>query len=321
VTHAAVGIDIGGTNTVLGLVDAEGRCLAERSIATRAEKGADALVDRMAAAIREMHAPLEETCTIQGIGIGAPNANFYHGTVEDPPNLGWKGVTPLAALVKAHFDVPVAVTNDANAAAVGEVRFGAARGMADVIVITLGTGLGSGIIAGGKLVYGATGFAGEVGHTIVETEGRWCGCGRRGCLETYASATGICRTVFELLAVRRDDSELRDVSYRQLTAKLVAEAANRGDQIARAAFDYTGHVLGMKLADSVAHTGPEAIVLFGGLALAGDLIFEPTRRSLDEHMFGAFKGKVKLLPSNLPAGNAAVLGAAALVWSELPALV
>lgn len=316
-TEVTVGIDVGGTNSVLGLVDAQGACLAESSVDTIPEAGAESLVERLAGKIRDLHAPLAGSCTIAGIGIGAPNANYYTGTVEHPPNLGWKGVTPFVALVKRRFDVPVVITNDANAAALGELRFGAARGMRDVIMITLGTGLGSGIIANGELVYGVDGFAGEIGHVTVDPDGRECGCGRRGCLETYASATGICRTVFELLCDLRTESELRDVPYRRLTGRMVSEAARRGDPVALAAFEYTGKVLGMKLADSVAHTTPEAIILFGGLANAGDLIFEPTRRWMEAHVLKLFKGHVKILPSGLPEGNSAVLGAAALGWTEL----
>jgi glucokinase len=316
-TDVTVGIDIGGTNTVLGLVDRQGACLAESSVPTMAHEDASSLVTRVSAKIEALNAPLADTCVIRGIGIGAPNANYYRGTVENPPNLSWKGVTPLVALFKERFDVPVVITNDANAAALGEVQFGAAKGMRDVIVITLGTGLGSGIIANGNLVYGADGFAGELGHVVVEPQGRWCGCGKRGCLETYASASGICRTVFELMATMRDDSEFRAVGFLQLTAKMITDAALRGDVIARAAFEYTGEILGMKLADAVAHTSPEAIILFGGLAHAGDLIFVPTKHSMEAHLLGLFKNKVKLLPSSLPKGNTAVLGAAALGWTEL----
>jgi len=316
-TEVTVGIDVGGTNTVLGFVDEQGKCLVESSVPTLAQEYAGLLVARLAAKIKELHAPLADRCEIVGIGIGAPNANYYRGTVEDPPNLSWKGVTPLVALFKERFDVPVVITNDANAAALGELRFGSAKGMRDIIVITLGTGLGSGIIANGGLVYGADGFAGEIGHTIVDPAGRWCGCGKRGCLETYASATGICRTIFEMLCNSREESEFRDISFNQLTAKMITEAAHRGDKIALAAFAYTGRILGMKLADSVAHTSPEAIILFGGLANAGDLIFVPTKRSMEENLMGIFKGKVKLLPSSLPEGNTAVLGAAALSWTEL----
>jgi glucokinase len=316
-TDVTVGIDIGGTNTVLGFVDAQGKCLAETSISTTPEAGPESLVDRLTAKIKELYAPLSDACTIVGIGIGAPNANYYHGTVEYPPNLGWHGVTPLVAYFKKRFDVPVVITNDANAAALGEARFGAAKGMRDVIVITLGTGLGSGIIANGELVYGVDGFAGEIGHTTVDPNGRQCGCGRQGCLETYASATGICRTVFEMLCDSREESELRDVTFRQLKGRMISEAAHRGDPIALAAFEYTGKVLGMKLADSVAHTTPEAIILFGGLANAGDLIFEPTRRWMEAHLLNVFKGHVKIIPSGMPEGNTAVLGAAALSWTEL----
>jgi len=312
-----VGIDVGGTNTAFGLVDRQGTCHAQSEVPTLGQEPAATLVARLAGAIRNLHAPLGATTRIVGIGAGAPNANYHRGTVEHPPNLGWKGITPLAALFKEQFDLPVAMTNDANAAALGEVLFGAAKGMRDVIVITLGTGLGSGLVVNGDLVYGADGFAGELGHTTVDPLGRWCGCGRRGCLETYASATGICRTVFELLCVRRDPSELRSVPFQHLTAKAITDAAMRRDAIAEMAFEETGRILGMKLADSVAHTSPEAIVLFGGLANAGDLLLIPTRRALEAHLFGVFKGKVKLLTSGLPEGNSAVLGAAALIWTEL----
>ncbi len=316
-TEVTVGIDIGGTNSVLGLVDAQGTCHAEASVDTIPEAGPESLVERLAAAIRGLHEPLADTLSIVGVGIGAPNANYYKGTIEYPPNLGWNTVTPFVALFKRHVDVPVVITNDANAAALGEARFGAAKGMRDVIVITLGTGLGSGIIANGDLVYGVDGFAGEIGHVTVVPDGRECGCGRRGCLETYASATGICRTVFEMLCDSRQDSELRDVPFRKLTGRMISEAAHRGDPIALAAFEYTGKVLGMKLADSVAHTTPEAIILFGGLANAGDLIFEPTRRWMEAHLLKLFKGHVKIIPSGMPEGNTAVLGAAALGWTEL----
>jgi glucokinase len=316
-TDVTVGIDIGGTNTVLGFVDEQGKCLAESSVPTLAQDPAASLVVRLAAKIGELHAQLADRAAIVGIGIGAPNANYYRGTVENPPNLGWKGITPLVALFKERFDVPVVITNDANAAALGELRFGAGKGMRDIIVITLGTGLGSGIIANGELVYGADGFAGEIGHTTVDPKGRRCGCGKQGCLEAYASATGICRTVFEMLCNSREESEFRGVSFNQLSAKMISAAAQKGDPIARAAFEYTGEILGMKLAESVEHTSPEAIILFGGLANAGDLIFAPTKRSLEEHLLPIFRNKVKVIPSGLPQGNSAVLGAAALSWTEL----
>lgn len=311
-----VGVDIGGTNTVLGLVDEKGECLAESSIPTQAQQPAAALVERLGDEIVRIHKPVEAEATLRGVGIGAPNANYHHGTIENPPNLAWKGVTPIVELVRTKTGLPVVVTNDANAAALGELRFGAARGMRDFIAITLGTGLGSGIVCNGTLVYGVDGFAGEMGHTTVVRDGRVCGCGRRGCLEAYGSATGLCRTVMELLCNRRDESELRAVSFNDLTAKRVSDAARRGDPIALAAFEYTGEILGRSLADAVTYTSPEAFILFGGLAQAGALIFEPTQRALDAHVLPIFKGKAKLLPSGLPGGNSAVLGAAALAWTE-----
>jgi glucokinase len=317
IIDVTLGVDIGGTNTKFGLVDREGKCIAETSITTNAQEPAENLIARLHENAVAMCRPLEGKYELRGIGIGAPNANYYRGTVENPPNLSWKGVVDLSALVRKYYDLPVAVTNDANAAALGEMLYGAAKGMKDFIVITLGTGLGSGIVSRGELVYGADGFAGEIGHTIVDPQGRECGCGQRGHLETYASATGICRTVSELVSVRRGESELRSIAPRDLTSRMIADAAGRGDEIAKEAFEITGRILGMKLADSVAHLSPEAIILFGGLAAAGPLIFDPTKRSLEEHLLPIFKNKVKLLPSGLKEGDTAVLGASALIWNEI----
>ncbi len=316
-TEVVVGIDVGGTNTKFGFVDKVGHCYREESILTNAQEPPELFASRVAEAIKGEFTSLRSTHSMIGIGIGAPNANYYRGTVESPPNLSWKGVVDVVGLFKKHIPLPVVITNDANAAALGEGMFGAARGMKDYIVITLGTGVGSGLIANGQLIYGSDGFAGELGHTIVDVNGRWCGCGRRGCLEQYASAGGICRTVFELLAVRREDSELRSISFDELTSIMITEAALRGDVIAREAFEVTGRILGLKLAEAVAHTSPEAIVLFGGLAHAGDLIFEPTHRYMEQYMLNIFRNKVKLVPSGLAEGNTAVLGAAALIWHEL----
>jgi glucokinase len=316
-TSVAVGIDIGGTNTKFGFVDRDGRCLKETSIATQAQEDAESLVRRLHAGITKEFEGISGEAELCGIGIGAPNANYYRGTVENPPNLSWKGVVDVVGLFKKYFSLPVAITNDANAAALGEGMFGAARGMKDYIVITLGTGVGSGLVANGQLIYGSDGFAGELGHAIVDPEGRWCGCGRRGCLETYASAGGICRTVFELLALRREPSSLRKVTFEELTSKMITTAAREGDPIALEAFDVTARILGMKLADAVVHTSPEAIILFGGLAHAGDLIFKPTKMYMEAFMLNIFKNKVKLIPSGLPDGNTAVLGASALIWKEL----
>jgi glucokinase len=312
-----LGVDIGGTNTAYGLVDRSGAVAAESSVPTRGYRTPEEYVEAVSARMKESLSALGQGVKLRGVGIGAPNGNYYNGTIEFAPNLEWRGVIRMASLFAGHFPVPAAITNDANAAAIGEMLFGGARGMRDFIIITLGTGVGSGIVVNGQLVYGHDGFAGEIGHTIVDPEGRQCGCGRRGCLETYASATGITRTVFELLAGSMLPSALREVPFSALTASMVSDAARRRDPIATEAFEYTGRLLGLKLADAVAHTSPEAIFLFGGLANAGDLIFEPTKRWMEAYMLNIFKNKVKLLPSGLKDKNVAVLGAAALIWNEL----
>lgn len=316
-TPYVIGIDIGGTTTSLGFVDRNGALLCETALLTLADQPAVALISRVCHAIEALRKALPPQMVISAIGIGAPNANYLCGTVENPPNLKWGGVTNVTELFQQHYKLPIAVTNDANAAALGELLFGGARGMKHAIVITLGTGLGSGFIVNGELLYGADGCAGELGHTTVDPDGRQCACGKRGCLETYVSATGICRTVRELLAERNEPSTLREIKYDQLTSKQIYEAACDGDSIALKAFDMTAKILGMKLADAVAHTGPEAIFLSGGLALAGDVLLAPARRYLEEFLFYPYKGKVKLLLSELPAGKGAVLGAAALAWNEI----
>lgn len=315
-TGLTVGIDIGGTNTVYGFVDKAGNCIFESSIPTYSHQSAAELFCRLLPEIKKKFNELEERYTLNGIGVGAPNANYYKGTVENPPNLKW-GVVNIAEIIKSDFDLPVAVTNDANACAIGEMLFGAARGMTDFIVITLGTGLGSGIVVNGNLLYGSDGFAGEIGHTIYDVNGRSCGCGRKGCLETYASATGIKNTVIELLNNSTAESVLRYPDPAELNAKMISDAAMHGDQVAREAFEFTGKVLGLKLADAVAHTSPQAIILFGGLALAGDLIVKPTKKYMEMNLFHVFKNKVDILLSGLPLGNSAVLGASALIWNEI----
>ena len=314
--EVTLGVDIGGTNTVFGYVDRKGRCLARATIPTIAHQPAELFFERLHGGAKAILDNIHEKCELVGIGIGAPNANYYTGTIECPPNLSWEYVDVLAEMGK-YYHVPVVTTNDANAVALGEMLFGSAQGMKDFIVITLGTGLGSGIVANGELIYGADGYAGEIGHTTVDLNGRECGCGRRGCLETYVSATGICRTVQDLICNTNEPSDLRFVSFENLTSKMIYDAAQRGDRLALEAFDYTGKILGIKLADSVAHLSPEAIIFFGGLAAAGDLIFNPTKQSMEEHLFGIFKNKVKLLPSGLSGGNTAVLGASALIWNDL----
>lgn len=311
-----LGIDIGGTTTTFGLVDRSGECHASGTILTGAQQPAATLVARLHAEIETVRGTLPPH-QIKGIGIGAPNANYRLGTVENPPNLQWGASVNLVGLFRQYYDLPVVITNDANAAALGEMYFGAARAMQDFIVITLGTGLGSGIVANGELLCGTHGFAGELGHTVVEPRGRQCACGNEGCLETYVSAPGLCRTTQILLAERRDPSPLRTLSDEEMTAKAVFAAARSGDVIALAAFETTARILGMKLADAVAHTGPEAIILTGGLASAGELLLTPTRRYLETFLFSAYKGKVRLLLSTMPEGAGAVLGAAALIWHEI----
>lgn len=311
-----LGIDVGGTNTNFGLIKEDGEDILFESIPTNSHEPAEKLFVNLFTKFKEVTKPLNGCYELVGIGIGAPNANYYIGTVENPPNLKW-GFVNVVALVKRFIDVPVVLTNDANAAALGEMYFGVAKGMKDFIVITLGTGLGSGIVVNGNLVLGHDGFAGEIGHTVYDPNGRMCGCGRRGCLETYASATGIRRTVMELISTTTYESKLRSISFNDLDAKMITDAALNGDKIALKAFDFTAKVLGLKLADAVAHTSPEAIILFGGLANAGDLLLVPTKKYMEENLFHAFRNKVKILKSNLNEGKSAVLGAAALIWHKL----
>jgi glucokinase len=314
--RVVLGVDIGGTNAKFGYVDRAGNCLASTSISTCSEQPPETFFKRLHENSTALFRSLPKTSQLVGIGIGAPNANYHKGTIEHPPNLAWDYVDVRSQLAR-FYSLPIAVTNDANAAALGEMFFGAAQGMRNFIVITLGTGLGSGIVANGELICGADGLAGEIGHTIVDPKGRECGCGRRGCLETYCSATGLCRTVQELLCNSIEPSILRTVSFGELTAEMISQAATQGDPLALKAFEHTGSILGLKLSTSAAHLRPEAIILAGGLAAAGNLIFAPTRRALEEHLFPAFRKKVKLLPSTLVSGNPAVLGAGALIWNAL----
>lgn len=309
-TKITLGIDIGGTNTAVGIVDAKGKLLQRFSIPT--SQTPEALVDAVKAAF--LACTLKEY-ELKGVGIGAPNGNYYKGTVEFAPNLSWQGVVSLAEMFASAFSVPAWLTNDANAAAIGEMQFGAAKGMKDFIMITLGTGLGSGVVVNGEVVYGHDGFAGELGHIVYDYDGRSCGCGRRGCLETYASATGIVRTAEEWLTNASVSSSLRNNAI--ITAKDIAVAAENGDELALEIFDFTAKILGRQLADAVAFTSPETIFLFGGLANAGDLLMLPLKRHFEESLLQIFKGKIKLAFSALPEGDAAVLGAASLAWHEL----
>ncbi len=311
-----IGIDIGGTFTKFGFVDIEGNILAEGVSPTDMFNNADDYLHALVKEIEKTEKHINSPFQITGVGIGAPNANYHMGTIENAANLNWEGVVPLAEMVKARFGVPVKMTNDANAAALGEMLYGAARGMRDFIMITLGTGLGSGIVVNGELVYGHDGFAGEIGHVKVISGGRKCGCGHEGCLETFVSAPGIKRTVFELLARNNGNSELAKISFQELTSEMIYQAAKRNDPLALEAFEISGQILGRQLADSVAHTSPEAIFLFGGLAKSGDFILNPARKSLEENLISPYKGKVKLLLSGLMGKNVAILGAAALIWKD-----
>ena len=312
-----IGIDIGGTYTKYGFVDREGNIYAEGVAQTDIFQHVDDYLKNLVSSLKESEKAISIEHTIRGIGIGAPNGNYYKGTVEYAPNLNWDGIVPLTDLFQTYFDLPVKLTNDANAAAMGEMIFGSASNMRDFILITLGTGLGSGIVVNGNLVYGHDGYAGELGHVNVIKNGRTCGCGNQGCLETYVSATGIKRTVFELLASEAKQSSLAEISFNDLNSRMIYEAAKKGDTIALKAFDITGEILGRKLADAVAHTSPEAIFLLGGLAKSGDLLFKPTKKYMEENLLFVFKNKVQIQPSGLINKNAAVLGCGALIWRHL----
>ena len=312
-----VGVDIGGTNTVFGFVDREGNIVAEDRLKTNHYSDIKDFVASLYEKIMQVYKKIESGHEIIGFGIGAPMGNINKGTIEHAADLPWKGVIPLSDILSSHTPLPRIVTNDANAAAVGEMVYGGAKGMKDFVVITLGTGLGSGFVVDGKLVYGHDGFAGEIGHTSIRPgeSNRDCGCGKKGCIETYASATGLKRTLLKVMADSIEPSPLRKFSFEELDAKIIHDAALQGDHIAIGAFEHTGKMLGFKLADVVAHTNPEAIFLFGGLALARDLIFEPTRRYMEQNLLSIYRGKVKLLESELSTQNAAVLGASSLIWS------
>lgn len=313
----ALGIDIGGTNIVCGLVDKEGNILAEGSFSTVLFPKPEGMVDELYDWFQENKNLLKKGDRVKGIGIGAPNGNYYNGCIEFAPNLKWKGKIHLSEMFKEKFNMPVFLTNDANAAALGEMVYGGAKKMKDFIVITIGTGLGSGIVCNGQIVHGHDGLAGELGHTIVYPQGRLCGCGRNGCLETYVSSRGLGKTITEMLDFSRHKSKLRDIPSDEITSFTVYEAARQKDKIALEAFEFTGRILGMKLADAVAITSPEAIFLFGGVCKAGDYIIQPTKKSMEENLLPIFRNKVKILKSELLDKNAAVLGSAAMLWAEL----
>lgn len=315
----ALGIDIGGTNTSLGFVDCRGKLISFKVLPTHAGDSAERFAIRLHQQIEELRTGLSGSHRLCGIGIGAPNAHAGRGTIEQAPNLNWGDTVDFVSLLQKHYDLPISITNDAIAAAMGEMLFGDARGMKHFIVMTLGTGLGSGIVADGRLLYGASGFAGELGHVTVNPDGRQCACGKKGCLETYVSATGLVRTALELLAERLEPSPLRAMPFEKVTSKRIFKLAAAGDPLALAAFDRTARILGMKLADAVAHLSPEAIFLAGGLAAAGHLLIKPTERYLNEYLFRVYRGTVKVSSSGMPAGSGAVLGAAALIFNQLAA--
>ncbi len=315
-----LGIDIGGTNTVFGIVDARGVVIASNSIKTGKHAKFEDYLDELHHEATRLIEANDATDKIYGIGIGAPNTNYYTGLIEKAANMPWPTPIPLAQLVSEKFGIPCAVTNDANAAAIGEMTYGAARGMKDFIMITLGTGVGSGIVVNGQVVYGHDGFAGELGHVIVKrNNGRLCGCGRTGCLETYCSATGVARSAREFLEVRSDDSLLRNLPVESITSKDVYDAAMNGDKLAKDIFEYTGTILGEAMADMMVFSSPEAFILFGGLAKSGDLLMKPLVEAMEKNMLPVFKGKAKVMLSELKEADAAVLGASALGWEAKPA--
>ncbi|MFA7492328.1 MAG: ROK family protein [Proteiniphilum sp.] len=311
-----IGIDVGGTNTVVGIVDKRGQILKSGSIKTGKHPQVEDYLDELTGLIEDLTEGTITKDQIKGIGAGTPNGNYFTGSIEFAPNLPWKGVIPFAQLLEDRTGIPVALTNDANAAAIGEMTYGAARGMKDFIVITLGTGVGSGIVVNGQLVYGHDGFAGELGHVIMRRHnGRMCGCGRTGCLEAYSSATGLARTAREYLELKPDtQTRLRNIPAEDITSKDVFDAAMAGDELAKEIFKFTGEMLGEAFADFVAFSSPEAIILFGGLSKAGNLIMDPIRESMEKNMLPIYRNKVKLMFSDLKESDAAVLGASALGW-------
>ncbi len=313
----AIGVDIGGTLTKVGIVDREANLFAHTNFSTATHKEFKVYLDELKSQIEGLKSQLDFDYEITGIGVGAPNANYYRGTIEYAANLHWKGIVPFTAELQKRYDLPVSITNDASAAAIGEMIYGNATEMKDFMVITLGTGLGSGIVANGQLIYGYDSQAGELGHVVIEKEGRMTGLGRRGGLEAYVSSTGLKRTVFFLLSDSLEDSVLRTYAYNDLHGETITKAAENGDPIAQAAFEMTGRILGEQLANFTTFSHPEAYFLLGGLAKAGKWIFEPAQKHLEQNLLPFYKDKVKLLPSGMIDKNAAILGAAALVWNQL----
>ena len=312
-----IGLDLGGTNSVFGIVDNRGDIKATTAIKTQGYETVDEYVEASVEALQIIIDQVGGIEKIKAMGIGAPNGNYYTGTIEFAPNLSWghNGIVPLAKMFSDKLGIPVALTNDANAAAIGEMTYGVARGMKNFIVITLGTGVGSGIVINGQLVYGSDGFAGELGHVIMNrVNGRPCGCGRKGCLEAYCSATGVARTARELIETTDEPSLLRDMPAANITSLDVSIAASKGDALAKRIYEFTGNMLGEACADFAAFSSPEAFIFFGGLTKAGALIMDPIKKAYEENVLNIFKGKAKFLVSGLDGSSAAVLGASAVGW-------
>ena len=312
-----IGLDLGGTNSVFGIVDSRGDIKATTAIKTQGYETVDEYVEASVEALKIIIDQVGGIEKIKAMGIGAPNGNYYTGTIEFAPNLSWghNGIVPLAKMFSDKLGIPVALTNDANAAAIGEMTYGVARGMKNFIVITLGTGVGSGIVINGQLVYGSDGFAGELGHVFMNrVNGRPCGCGRKGCLEAYCSATGVARTARELIETTDEPSLLRDMPAADITSLDVSIAASKGDALAKRIYEFTGNMLGEACADFAAFSSPEAFIFFGGLTKAGALLMDPIKKAYEENVLNIFKGKAKFLVSGLDGSSAAVLGASAVGW-------
>lgn len=315
VKSLVIGLDLGGTNSVFGIIDREGKVLTTASIKTQGFPNVETYVEDSVKAVMQIVEQVGGIEKIHAMGIGAPGGNYYNGTIEQAANLEWaKGIVPLADMFASRLDIPVAITNDANAAAMGEMIYGEAVGMKNFVELTLGTGVGSGIVANGQLIYGCDGFAGELGHMIVEPEGRPCGCGRKGCLETYCSATGVVRTTVAMLEESTDATSLRDIPREELTSYDVYKAAMTGDAMAQEVFRQTGRRIGVACANIATFLSPEAFIFFGGLAQAGDLLFRPMEEAYNENVLSLYKGKAKFLKSGLDGAKAAVLGASAIAW-------
>lgn len=310
-----IGLDLGGTNSVFGIIDREGKVLTTTSIKTQGYQNVESYVEDSVKAVMQIVEQVGGMEKIHAMGIGAPCGNYHNGTIEQAANLAWaKGVVPLADMFVSRLNIPVAITNDANAAAMGEMIYGEAVGMKNFVELTLGTGVGSGIVANGQLIYGCDGFAGELGHMVVEPEGRPCGCGRKGCLETYCSATGVVRTTVAMLEESPEPTSLRDIPREELSSYEVYKAAMAGDAMAQEVFRQTGRRIGVACANIATFLSPEAFIFFGGLAQAGDLLFRPMEEAYNENVLSLYKGKAKFLKSGLDGAKAAVLGASAIAW-------